>query len=76
MNASRRKRLARVNDLLSEAGSLLEEIIEEEREALANMPDSIRESDRGEEMEEKLSYMEDGLSSLEDATSSLSEVVG
>lgn len=76
MNASRRKRLARVNDLLSEAGSLLEEIIEEEREDLANMPDSIRESDRGEEMEEKLSYMEDGLSSLEDATSSLSEVVG
>jgi hypothetical protein len=42
MNAQRRKRLAKVEELLSEAGSLLEEIISEEREALDNMPDSIR----------------------------------
>ena len=76
MNAQRRKRLAKVEELLSEAGSLLEDIISEEREALDNMPDSIRESDRGEEMEEKLSYLEDCFSSLEDSTSSLSEVLG
>ena len=40
MNAQRRKRLAKVEELLSEAGSLLEEIVSEEREALDNMAEA------------------------------------
>ena len=65
MNAKRRKALAAVITRLEELDSMREEIREqldavrdEEQEALDNMPESLQESDRGQQMQEYIDTME------------------
>lgn len=65
MNAKRRKALAAVITRLEELDSMREEIreqlyevIAEEQEALENMPESLQESDRGQQMQEYIDTME------------------
>ena len=67
MNAARRKSLTEVTNLLQQAKDLLETVMDEERDALYNMPDSLRESDRGEEMEAGLDSMEEALNEIDSA---------
>lgn len=52
MNAQRRKRIASVEALLSQARDLLEEIASEEYEAFENLPDSLQDSERGFRMQD------------------------
>lgn len=74
MNNDRRKSLlTKVLPLISEARCLLEDIAAEENEALDNLPDGLRESERGERMEEIASAMDDAVSALEDVESALQE---
>lgn len=65
MNAARRKSLKNIIARLEELDSLREEIreqlaevIEEEQEALDNMPESLQESDRGQQMQDHIDTME------------------
>lgn len=65
MNAKRRKALAAIITRLEELDSMREEIREqlaavrdEEQEALENMPESLQESDRGQQMQEYIDTME------------------
>lgn len=64
MNAKRRKslraiitRLEQLEGLRSEIQELLEEVQDEEQEALDNMPESLREGERGQQMEEYIDTM-------------------
>ena len=67
MNAQRRKQLERIEALITEARSLLEEVVTEEKDAYDNMPESIQNSERGETMSDNLSQLEDMVANLEEA---------
>lgn len=73
MNAQRRKRLIKVEALLSEARGLLEEIASEEREAFENVPESLQESERGAHMQNVLDALEQGVDDIENVESLLEE---
>lgn len=59
MNDARRKKITQAIDLLREAA-------EEERGAFDNMPDSLRDAERGLKMEETADALDEAVSSLED----------
>lgn len=60
------KRLGRLECELSSIVSDIEDVKNEEECKLDNMPDSLRESSRGEEMEEAIERLDDILSLLEE----------
>lgn len=88
MNKARRKDLARIvaklelldtvrEDLMAD----LESIRDEEQEALDNLPESLQESERGEQMQEYIDTMEEILDDLEqldieDMVDRIQEVIG
>jgi hypothetical protein len=59
MNKSRRKKIEQALDLLREAA-------EEERDAFDNLPDSLRDAERGQKMEEAADALDEVVSSLEE----------
>lgn len=86
MNAKRRKalraiitKLEKLENLKSEIQEQLEEIMDEEQENLDNMPYSLQESERGQQMQEYIDTMYSVLSDLglidtEDLSSQLEEI--
>lgn len=76
MNAQRRKHLAKVAALLSEARGLLEEISSAEREAYENLPPSIQDGARGERMDEVASSLEEAVGDIENLETVLEEAQG
>lgn len=65
MNAQRRKalrviltKLEELNSLRQEIQERLDEVTGEEQEALDNMPESLQESERGQQMQEYIDTME------------------
>lgn len=75
MNRKRRARLSDTISLLCRVISSLELISEEELEAFTNMPDSLQESERGENMESIISTIDDATEQVSEVMSSLQEIV-
>lgn len=73
MNATRRKQIQAALDLISEARGILEDVKSEEQDAYDALPDSFRESERGEKMENAMSILEDAVCDLENWESTLEE---
>lgn len=74
------KQLEELENLRSEIAERLEEIMDEEQEALDNLPDSLQESERGQQMQEYIDTMSSVLDDLdlidtEDLSSQLEEIV-
>lgn len=69
MNKVRRTRLASIKDKIEELQELLQDIIDEEQEAMDNMPESLQGSERYEAMEE-------ALENLGFAADNIEEVIG
>lgn len=88
MNRLRRKELAAIIEKLEELDALREEIREriaavqeEEQEALDNMPESLQDSEKGQQMQEYIDAMENvtgelDLIDIEDLADQLQEVIG
>lgn len=88
MNKIRRKELARIIEKLEQLDALREEIreelasvMDEEQEALDNMPESLQESEKGEQMQEYIDTMENvtgelDLIDIEDLIDQLQEIIG
>lgn len=88
MNKIRRKELARIIEKLEQLDALREEIreelasvLDEEQEALDNMPESLQESEKGEQMQEYIDTMENvtgelDLIDIEDLIDQLQEIIG
>ena len=76
MNKARRTRLASVKDKIEELQELLQDIIDEEQEAMGNLPESLQGSERYEAMEEAVSSMEEALENLGFAADNIEEVIG
>ena len=75
MNKQRRKELEKAHELISQAMEIIESVGIEEQEALDNMPFSLQESERGEQMSNYIDTLDELSSSLEDATLELEEIV-
>lgn len=76
MNKTRRKKIVELINKLDVMIGDLDVLKSDEESCYDNLPDSIRDSDRGNEMEEYISAMEDALSSLEEAKDRLDEIGG
>ena len=65
MNKMRRKELAKIIDLLSEAKEQLEAVRDDEEEAFDNLPESLQESECGQSMQNAIDAMNDVLDTLD-----------
>ena len=87
MNAKRRKalrviitKLEQLESLRQEIQEQLEEIMDEEQDALDNMPESLQEGERGQQMQEYIDTM-DGVNdeldcmNIDELTDQLREIV-
>lgn len=75
MNAQRRKLLDAIAEKLRDLRDDLEAIKDEEQDALDNLPDSIRDGERGQKMEEGIEGIEDAQNNIDEATEALSQAV-
>lgn len=75
MNAKRRKQLEKVIALIDDAKSQLDALKDEEQEAFDNMPESLQYSEKGERMEEIISYLDDSFSELESAIENITSAI-
>ena len=66
MNKQRRKEITRALDLIAEAKDIIECAMGDEQDAFDHLPDGIRCSDKGDEMEENVSSLEYAFDSLEE----------
>ena len=88
MNKIRRKELARIVEKLealealrSEIQEELDAVMDEEQEALDNMPESLQEGERGQQMQEYIDAMEYAMDDLENfdvesIMDQLNEIIG
>lgn len=74
MNRTRRKRLGEAFDKCAEILEILEEVKQEEEEAYENLPDSFRDGDRGEEMQNYIEMIEEAAGYIEDAESVIEQI--
>lgn len=73
MNKARRKMIEEVIAGLEDLIGQAEAIRDEEQEALENIPESLRGSERYEQSEAAVSALEDAISSMEEASCSIEE---
>ena len=74
MNKARRKRLGEAFDLIGKAQDILSAVREEEQEAYENLPDSFRDGERGEEMQNYMDMIEEAEGYLDDANSVIEQI--
>ena len=75
MNNARRKKLQKIYDQLDELKEKLDFIIEDEQTALDNMPESMWETERYENMESGLESLEDVQNSFDTFIMEFSELL-
>ena len=71
MNNSRRKRINNSIATLTDAQSMLQKALDEEKAALDKVPDTEENEDKREVMDEIISNLDDALTSLGDALDTL-----
>lgn len=74
MNKNRRERLERIASEMDELRSQLESLRDEEQDAFDNTPDSLRESDKGQETEAGLDTLNNAVDELESLADALREL--
>jgi len=58
MNNARRKSIAEAQALIEQASSIIEDVLEGEREAYENMPEGLQASEKGERACSAIEYLE------------------
>lgn len=71
MNSERRNGIQEIRDSLDDIISRIEELKDEEQDALDNMPEGLQWSARGDKMQEAIGSMGNAVSSIEKARQSL-----
>lgn len=74
MNKQRRKKLSDAFDKLTEIMNALEEVKTEEEESYENLPDSLKHSPKGEEMDNYIAMMEEAYGYLDDANAVIEDI--
>lgn len=75
MNKVRRKEIERIFNILSECMTDLEAVRDEEEEALYNLPESLQESTKGDEMQENIDDLDNIVSNLSDVIDELDKYI-
>lgn len=73
MNNQRRKLLNKYADDARELSANIQAVLDEEQEAFDNMPESLQESERGEQSQNAIGTLENSVSLLDEVTSELEE---
>lgn len=73
MNQARRRVIAEVLNELADLRSRIESVQSDEQDAYDNMPEGLRESDRGQAAEEACSNLENALSAFDEIESCLND---
>ncbi len=74
MNKKTRKELESLISRLEEIGNRLQELSEEEEEKLYNLPESLQESERGQQFQEVADALSTSAESVEEAINALMEI--
>lgn len=74
MNKARREKIKNAIDLIQQANEILAEVGDEEDEAFDNMPESLQESERGEQMKEYIDMIDEANEAIDDLIGNLSEI--
>ena len=74
MNNTRRKAIMKIAERLEELKTDFELLRDEEQEAFDNMPESIQESERGEQMQEAIDALDEACCSIDEAIDRLGEI--
>ena len=74
MNAARRKELKRALEMLDEAKTILEQVAEEDQEAYDNLPESIQDSEKGEQIYDNADTLSGYMDDLDDMMSAIEEM--
>lgn len=74
MNKARRKKLGEAFDLVNSAKEVLEDVREEEQEAYENLPESLQNSGKGEDMQNYIEMLEEAENYLDDANSVIEQI--
>lgn len=72
MNNKRRKEISKVVDTLTEISQTLSILAEEENEAFDNLPESLQESSRGDDMQEWIDRLEGSQATIDEVIDELS----
>lgn len=75
MNAIRRKKLSKINELLTDAYTMLEEVKDEENECFENIPENLQGSERYDKAEEIVGYLEEAYDNLDEVIRSIDEAI-
>lgn len=75
MNKQRRTRLECVAQKIDELVCELNHIIEEEQEALDNLPELLQTSERGNKMQENIDNLDTIIAYLENAADDIEEII-
>lgn len=73
MNADRRKRIIAIKDQLEALKEGIDGILEEEREYIDNMPENMREGEKGQNAEQIADTLDNAANSLDEALSGLDD---
>lgn len=66
MNKERRSKIAKALELIDNAKTILEEVKDEEESCYDNLPDNLRESEKGETMQENVNDLNECIDYLDD----------
>ena len=71
MNNKRRTKLKKADKLLDEALSLVSLVLQEEEDSLDNIPESLQDTERYEQMETAVDYLGDCVEQIDSARGSI-----
>lgn len=75
MNRYRRSILKTIVESLSKISKELRDVIDEETDAYENMPDNLKDGERGSSSSDAIDYLEDASSSLDDIIDTINEAI-
>ena len=75
MNGARRERLNGVLGLLHQAESIIDQVHDEEKDSLDNVPENLQLTDRFIAMENAVDYLEDAIENVQEATRNIESAV-
>ena len=75
MNRYRRSILKTIVESLNKISEELRDVIDEETDAYENMPDKLKDGERGRLSSDAIDYLEDASSSLDDIIDTINEAI-
>lgn len=75
MNRYRRSILKTIVESLSKISEELRDVLDEETDAYENMPDNLKDGERGSSSSDAIDYLEDASSSLDDIIYTINEAI-